>query len=146
MHLEDSHKNLFQYQKNQSTEWENINNCEYKRFAIFNISLLFKMDTINSWIYKAWIPNSQVISVNWHYHCYTLCPLYVSSGADTLWRYHLTSTESPIMEIRWSFDHLICTMGFPILVRQHLYTESGPSWSLFCCGHIVIHSGTLKLI
>ena len=24
------------------------------------------------------------------------------------------------------FDSLICTMGIPILVRQHLYIESGP--------------------
>ena len=27
------------------------------------------------------------------------------------------------MEIRWSFDHLISMMGFPILVRSHLYIE-----------------------
>ena len=30
------------------------------------------------------------------------------------------------MEIRRSYDHLISTMGFPILVRQNLYIESGP--------------------
>ena len=30
------------------------------------------------------------------------------------------------MEIRRSDDRLISTMGFPILVRQHLYIESGP--------------------
>ena len=30
------------------------------------------------------------------------------------------------MEIRWSYDHIISTMGFPILVRRHLYIESGP--------------------
>ena len=30
------------------------------------------------------------------------------------------------MEIRWSYDRLISTMGFPILVRCHLYIESGP--------------------
>ena len=30
------------------------------------------------------------------------------------------------MEIRRSYDRLISTMGFPILVRQHLYIESGP--------------------
>ena len=33
---------------------------------------------------------------------------------------------NPIVEIRWSYDRLISTMGFPILVR-HLYIESGPS-------------------
>ena len=31
------------------------------------------------------------------------------------------------MEIRRSQDRLISTMGFPILVRCHLYIESGPS-------------------
>ena len=30
------------------------------------------------------------------------------------------------MEIRRSYDLLISTMGFPILVRLHLYIESGP--------------------
>ena len=33
------------------------------------------------------------------------------------------------MEIRRSYDRLISTMGFPILVRRHLYIESGPSLS-----------------
>ena len=33
------------------------------------------------------------------------------------------------MEIRRSYDRLISTMGFPILVRRHLYIESGP-WCL----------------
>ena len=32
------------------------------------------------------------------------------------------------MEIRRSYDRLIPTMGFPILVRRHLNIESGP-WS-----------------
>ena len=32
------------------------------------------------------------------------------------------------MEIRRSYDRLLSTMGFPILVRWHLYIESGP-WS-----------------
>ena len=30
------------------------------------------------------------------------------------------------MEIRRSYDRLISTMGFPILVRRYLYIESGP--------------------
>ena len=34
------------------------------------------------------------------------------------------------MEIRRSYDRLISTMGFPILVWRHLYIESGP-WSLW---------------
>ena len=33
---------------------------------------------------------------------------------------------NPIVEIRRFYDRLISTMGFPILVRWHLYIESGP--------------------
>ena len=42
--------------------------------------------------------------------------------------YHLNSIGNAIVEIRRSYDRLISTMVFPILVRQHLYIESGP-WS-----------------
>ena len=35
------------------------------------------------------------------------------------------------MEIRRSYDRLISTMGFPILVRWHLYIESGPRSYVF---------------
>ena len=45
-------------------------------------------------------------------------------GADSIKRYHLTSIGNPIVEIRRSYDRLISTMGFPILVRWHLYIES----------------------
>ena len=34
--------------------------------------------------------------------------------------------SSNIVEIRQSYDRLISTMWFPLLVRYHLYTESGP--------------------
>ena len=44
---------------------------------------------------------------------------------DSVWRCHLTSIRNPIVEIRRSYDRLISTMGFLILVR-HLYIESGP--------------------
>ena len=37
-----------------------------------------------------------------------------------------------IVEIRRSYDRLISTMGFPILVRRHLYIESGP-----CCSWVL---------
>ena len=49
-------------------------------------------------------------------------------GADSIQRFHLTSIGNPIVAIRRSYDRLISTMGFPILVRWHLYIESGPSW------------------
>ena len=47
-------------------------------------------------------------------------------GAESIKRCHLTSIGNPIVEIRRSYDRLISTMGFPILVRRHLYIESGP--------------------
>ena len=47
-------------------------------------------------------------------------------GPDSIKRCHLTSTVNPIVEIRWSYDRLISTMGFPILIRWHIYIESGP--------------------
>ena len=43
---------------------------------------------------------------------------------------HLPSIGNPIVETRQSYDHLISTMGFPLLVRWHLYIESGPWWSI----------------
>ena len=50
------------------------------------------------------------------------------------------------MEIRRSYDRLISTMGFPILVRWHLYIESAPClqsqylnwWWLISLMHICI--------
>ena len=47
-----------------------------------------------------------------------------NQGPDSIKRWHLISIGNPIVEIRWSDDRLISTMGFPILVRWHL--ESGP--------------------
>ena len=38
---------------------------------------------------------------------------------------------NPIVEMRRSYDRLISTMGFPILVRLHLYIESGPCFFVF---------------
>ena len=47
-------------------------------------------------------------------------------GADSIKRCHLTSTGNLIVEIRRSYGRLISTMRFPLLVRWHLYIESGP--------------------
>ena len=47
-------------------------------------------------------------------------------GADSIKRCHRNSIGNPIVEIRWSYDRLISTIGFPILLRCHLYIESGP--------------------
>ena len=52
-------------------------------------------------------------------------------------QYH-TSIGNPIVEIRRSHDRLISTMGFPILVRKHLYIESGPCmWQIFSAYHLI---------
>ena len=48
-------------------------------------------------------------------------------GGNSILRCRLTSKGNPIVEILRSQDRLISTMGFPILVRWHLYIESGPS-------------------
>ena len=47
-------------------------------------------------------------------------------GAESIQRCHLTSIGNAIVEIRRSYDRLISTMRFPILVRWHLYIESWP--------------------
>ena len=60
-------------------------------------------------------------------------------GPDSIKRCHLTSIGNPIVEIRRSYDRLISTMGFPILVRRHLYIESGP-WYLF----LIIPQGFIR--
>ena len=40
------------------------------------------------------------------------------------------SIGNPIVEIRRSYDRLISTKGFPILIRQHLHIELGPrAWA-----------------
>ena len=57
--------------------------------------------------------------------------------ADSIQRSHLTTVTSignDIVEIKWSYDSLISTMRFPILIRWHLYIESGP-WLLQVPGH-----------
>ena len=44
------------------------------------------------------------------------------------------------MEIRRSYDRLISTIGFPILVRWHLYIEQGPSHMKACLQSITWES------
>ena len=64
-----------------------------------------------------------------HLHCIVVIKVTMAErdqGADSIKRCHLTGIENPIVEIRRSSDRLISKMGFPILVRWHLYIESGP--------------------
>ena len=38
--------------------------------------------------------------------------------------------RNPIVETRWSYDGLISSLGFLILIRRHLFIESGPRCQL----------------
>ena len=55
-------------------------------------------------------------------------------------RCRLASMGIPIAEISQSDDSLITTVGFPILVRRHLYIESGPS-SVCLSLHVWLQAG-----
>ena len=64
----------------------------------------------------------------------------------------LTSIGNPIVEIILSYDRLISTMGIAILVRRHIYIESGPragwgwGWGWGACWpHELCYLGTLTL-
>ena len=53
-----------------------------------------------------------------------LVPGHQQSMSSVLISYlknHLTSIGNPIVDIRRSYNHLISTMGFPILARWHLF-------------------------
>ena len=48
------------------------------------------------------------------------------------------------MEIRRSYDRLISTIGFPILIRWHLYIESGPRFLDWC--YILLWKKTFQTV
>ena len=58
-----------------------------------------------------------------------LRPSYLHNGisyTDEMTSLYWISIGNPIVEKRRSYDCLISTMGFPILIKWHLYIESGP--------------------
>ena len=59
----------------------------------------------------AYVMCYNAISYGWIQHDYS------NQGADSIKRKNLTSIGNPIVEIRRSYDRLISTMGFHILVR-----------------------------
>ena len=73
----------------------------------------------------------------WFATSWRKCDVIIILGPGSLKRCHLTSIGNPIVEIRRSYDRLISTMGFPILVRWHLYIESGP-WCQRCPWHRIL--------
>ena len=54
-------------------------------------------------------------------------------------RCHLSSVGNPIVEMRWSKDHLISTMWVPIPVRQYLYINSSPLVMHICVSKMGQH-------
>ena len=63
-------------------------------------------------LYQIYIPNVKYPTVEFQ---------PAKLGPSLIERCRLTSIGSPIVEIRRSYDRVISTMGFPILVRRHLY-------------------------
>ena len=72
------------------------------------------------------IHQHNIIFLHIFFYAMLLCYRCIYLGNDLLERCCLTSIANPIVEIRRSHDRLISTMGFPILVRWHIYIESGP--------------------
>ena len=99
---------------------------------IFRGILGENIDKISHQWTKGWYHNLNEKIENTHmhifpYHIHIYCKLcWCHKGPDSIQRWHLASIGNPIVEIRRSYDPLISTMGFPILVRWHLYIESGP--------------------
>ena len=50
-------------------------------------------------------------------------------GPVSIWICRLSSIGNPIVEIRRPKDRLISTMGIPLLVWRHTFTESPPDYS-----------------
>ena len=71
---------------------------------------------------------SRIFKVNRHIH--EDLGSWCHQGGGSIKRWHLTSIGNPIVEIGRSYDRLISTMWFPILVRWRLYIESGPRLSV----------------
>ena len=47
----------------------------------------------------------------------------------------------PMLKVRRSWDRLIFNMGIPILVRRHLYIETGPRWVTTWSAEVLNHWG-----
>ena len=97
----------------------------YVRFPYFHVS---NSALFSTQYFSTLILYRRSLGTFYHFYIIYYCHFY-----DTIWpgswfniKCHLTSVGNPIVEIRRSSDRLIFTMGFPILVRRHLYIESGP--------------------
>ena len=62
-----------------------------------------------------------------HWECIKYCFRICFQWMASLWTTAI---------VHFAYDRLISTMGFPILVRRHLYIESGPSNVCFAVGNL----------
>ena len=99
----------------------NLHNTKLKKQAA---SLFKKFDLLNRFHYNLISKLNIMPCHHWSINIKTI--VQMKQGPDAISRCHLTSIGNPIVEIRRSYDRLIPTMGFPILVRRYLYIESGP--------------------
>ena len=92
---------------------------------------------ISAGILLIWPSGTNIINISGEIHIFSFKKM----------RLKMSSVEwlpfcrgNPIVEIRGSYSRLISTMGFPILVRWHLYIESG-SWPpcVAYCTHVIDH-------
>ena len=95
-------------------------------------TLLSGIGVMSSWCDNSCLWNfqcRQYRKVHQQWQHYLLQWRVCVQGPDSIYGCHLVSIGNPTVEIRRSYDRLISTMAFPILVRCHLYIESGP-WTL----------------
>ena len=83
--------------------------------------------------------------VKYSYSTWKICQIiwlmiYRNQGPDSIYGCHLTIIGNSIVEIRRSWFSLISTMGFPILVRRHLYIDSTPRTKCRLLWEIIILS------
>ena len=120
----------FRWKLDKSVNFANISNKLTLVFQSQELHLWDKTRKINfpghKLIFTAQDQNSGLFhgrEQNFKFRAFSRFPGFV--GTLDITRCHLTSIGNPIVEIRRSDDRLISTMGFPILVRWHLYIESG---------------------
>ena len=109
---------------------QDIITCE--RFSFYTIFRgLNNLTTEQLLLFWPWWEFSNWLFFNLNLNGITFLAKKRALGADSIKRCHLTSIGNPIVEIRRSYDRLITTMGFPILIRCNLYIESVPCSMLF---------------
>ena len=97
-------------------------------FQLANYCLCFRDGNIyryDSWYVMFYVSVCHIAQYN-SFVAETIILTAHCQGPNSIKRWPLTSIGNPIIDIRRSYDRLIFIMGFPLLVRWHLYIESGP--------------------